>query len=448
MAVTLLGATCVLLAVAVVVLAVMLAGQRRFSGAEQRVLADLDALGSGQAELARVMREEAGQSRREAASAGAELRMELAETLARSDRALQVALSEIRVDNERRLDQMRAVVEEKLQDTLERRLGESFRQVGERLERVHEGLGEMHALAAGVGDLKRVLTNVKTRGGWGEVQLGALLEQILAPQQYGANVATNPLSAERVEFAIRLPGNGSSDGIWLPVDAKFPLEDYQRLLEAGERCDQGQAEAAARALDLRIRACARDIRDKYLHPPFTTDFGIMFLPSEGLYAEVLRRPGLADSVQREARVVIAGPTTLAALLSSLQIGFRTLAIEERSGQVWELLGAVRTQFGQFGDLLGKVQKKLNQASASIDDAARKSRGIERRLRQVEQTPAGVAPGRQVTALGGEAWRMPLEAEEKEAVGVQAVGDPEGTEGLQRSSRFRAEAEDPSGPDCA
>lgn len=415
MTVTLLGAACALLAVAVVVLAVLLAWQRRASGAEQRVLARLDALGGGQTELARVMREEAGQSRRESASAGAELRMELSETVARSDRALQVALSEIRVDNERRLDQMRAVVEEKLQDTLERRLGESFRQVGERLDRVHEGLGEMHALAAGVGDLKRVLTNVKTRGGWGEVQLAALLEQMLAPAQYGANVATNPLSAERVEFAIRLPGNGSSECIWLPVDAKFPLEDYQRLVEASERCDTEQAESAARALDLRIRACARDIRDKYLHPPFTTDFGIMFLPSEGLYAEVLRRPGLADSVQREARVVITGPTTLAALLSSLQIGFRTLAIEERSGQVWELLGAVRTQFGQFGDLLSKVQKRLNQASVSIDDATRKSRGIERRLRQVEQVPVDTPSRQGASTLAGEAWALPLEMEDTEVL---------------------------------
>lgn len=420
--VALLGAVCTLLAVAVVVMAMLLAGQRRSSAAEQRVLGRLDVLGGGQVELARVMREEAGQSRREAASAGAELRLELGETVARSDRALQAALAEIRADNERRLEQMRAVVEEKLQDTLERRLGESFRQVGERLDRVHEGLGEMHALAAGVGDLKRVLSNVKTRGGWGEVQLGALLEQMMAPQQYGTNVATNPLSAERVEFAIRLPGNGAGECVWLPVDAKFPLEDYQRLLEAGERCDSGQADAAARALDLRIRSCAREIRDRYLQPPLTTDFAIMFLPSEGLYAEVLRRPGLADAVQREARVVVTGPSTLAAFLNSLQLGFRTLAIEERSGQVWELLGAVRTQFGQFGDLLTKVQRRLNQASASIDDATRKSRGIERRLRQVEQVPVEATPGRRVPSIAEEPWNMPLE--EEGASASQAAGDQE------------------------
>lgn len=390
MTVPMLATACVLLAIAVIALVFALVSARRSRPAEERLTTRLETLSAGQAEVARGLREEAAAGRVEAAAAAAELRREVAELVTRSDRSLQERLAEIRSDNERRLDQMRAVVEEKLQDTLERRLGESFRQVGERLDKVHEGLGEMHALATGVGDLKRVLTNVKTRGGWGEVQLASLLEQMLAPQQYETNVATNPVGGERVEFAVRLPGDGAGECVWLPIDAKFPVEDYQRLLDAQEQCDAVMAEAAGRALDLRMRACARDIKEKYLNPPLTTDFGIMFLPSEGLYAEVLRRPGLAEALQREARVVVAGPTTLVALLNSLQIGFRTLAIEKRSGEVWELLGAVRTQFGQFGGLLAKVQKKLHQASESIDDAARKSRGIERRLRGVEEAPIETA----------------------------------------------------------
>jgi DNA recombination protein RmuC len=304
-------------------------------------------------------------------------------------KAVEDRLAALQADNSAKLDQMRATVDERLQATLETRLGESFRAVSERLEQVHRGLGEMQALASGVGDLKKVLTNVKTRGTWGEVQLGALLEQVLAPGQYEANVATRPGSAERVEFAIKMPGREGDDAgvVWLPVDAKFPQEDYQRLIEAADRGDADAVETAARQLEARIKLSARDIHDKYLDPPHTTDFGVLFLPTEGLYAEVLRRPGLADAVQRDARVVVAGPTTLWAILNSLQMGFRTLAIEKRSSEVWSVLGVVKTQFAKFGELLGGVQKKLQEASNKMDDVARKSRTIERKLRVVQELPS-------------------------------------------------------------
>jgi DNA recombination protein RmuC len=304
-------------------------------------------------------------------------------------KAVEDRLTALQADNSAKLDQMRATVDERLQATLETRLGESFRAVSERLEQVHRGLGEMQALASGVGDLKKVLTNVKTRGTWGEVQLGALLEQVLAPGQYEANVATRPGSAERVEFAIKMPGREGDDAgvVWLPVDAKFPQEDYQRLIEAADRGDADAVETAARQLEARIKLSARDIHDKYLDPPHTTDFGVLFLPTEGLYAEVLRRPGLADAVQRDARVVVAGPTTLWAILNSLQMGFRTLAIEKRSSEVWSVLGVVKTQFAKFGELLGGVQKKLQEASNKMDDVARKSRTIERKLRVVQELPS-------------------------------------------------------------
>ncbi len=307
--------------------------------------------------------------------------------------AVDTRLRSLQEDNASRLEQMRQTVDERLTTTLEKRLGDSFSQVSERLEAVHKGLGEMQQLAAGVGDLKRVLTNVKTRGTWGEVQLNMLLEQVLTPEQYEANVACKAGSADRVEYAIRLPGQ-SDDGspVWLPIDAKFPLEDYQRMLEAQAQGDGPTVEVALRALENRIRASAKDIQGKYLDPPHTTDFAVMFLPTEGLYAEVLRRPGLAETLQGDCRVIVAGPTTLAALLNSLQMGFRTLAIERRSSEVWQLLGAVKTQFGQFGALLDKVHKKLDQASNTIDEAARKSRTIERRLKTVQEIPAGAASG--------------------------------------------------------
>lgn len=302
-------------------------------------------------------------------------------------------LHRLQEENALKLDQMRQTVDERLTATLEKRLGESFSQVSERLEAVHKGLGEMQQLAVGVGDLKRVLTNVKMRGTWGEVQLGMLLEQVLTRDQYEANVACKAGCSERVEFAIKLPGQAGDDSpVWLPIDAKFPLEDYQRMLEAQADGDGAAVEQALRGLENRVRLSAKDIQNKYLDPPRTTDFAIMFLPIEGLYAEVLRRPGLADSLQNDCRVVIAGPTTLAALLNSLQMGFRTLAIEQRSSEVWHLLGAVKTQFRQFGVLLEKVHKKLDQASTTIEDAARKTRVIERRLKTVQEMPADTAAG--------------------------------------------------------
>ncbi len=295
----------------------------------------------------------------------------------------------LQADNAKQLETMRQTVDEKLQGTLEKRLGESFRQVSERLEQVHKGLGEMQTLATGVGDLKKVLTNVKTRGTWGEVQLGALLEQVLSAEQYAANVATGS-GGERVEFAVKLPGQDGEEPVLLPIDAKFPVEDFQRLLEAQERGDADGAELAGRQLEARVRACAKDIRDKYLRPPRTTDFGILFLPIEGLFAEVIRRPGLCEAIQRELRVVLAGPTTLWSILTSLQMGFRTLAIQKRSSEVWNLLGAVKTEWGKYGDMLDAVQKKLHQASETIEKAQVRSRAVGRQLRDVQELPVAEA----------------------------------------------------------
>lgn len=296
-------------------------------------------------------------------------------------------LKAIQEDNGKKLEEMRKTVDEKLHETLEKRLGESFKLVSDRLEQVHKGLGEMQTLASGVGDLKRVLTNVKTRGTWGEIQLGNLLEQILTPDQYAQNVITIPGSNDRVEFAIKLPGRDKEGTIvWLPIDAKFPQEDYQRLLEAQEQANGVMAEEAGKALENRVKGEAKDIAAKYISVPHTTEFGILFLPTEGLYAEVLRRPGLFDVLLQEYKVIISGPTTLAALLSSLQMGFRTLAIERRSSEVWSLLGAVKTEFGKFGDLLDKTGKKLQEAGNSIDNASRRSRAIERKLKDVQELP--------------------------------------------------------------
>ena len=301
-------------------------------------------------------------------------------------------LKQIQEDNTRQLDRMRETVDEKLQGTLEKRLGESFKQVSERLELVHQGLGDMRNLAAGVGDLKKVLTNIKTRGTWGEVQLGALLEEILAPEQYAKNVRIQEHSNEAVEFAIKLPGQGEQGGdhVLIPVDAKFPVEDYQRLLEAQENTDAGAAEEASRLLETRIKNEAKDIFKKYISPPRTTDFGIMFLPSEGLYAEVIRRSALVQILQREYHVVVSGPSTFAAFLNSLQMGFRSLAIQKRSGEVWKVLGEVKTEFGKFGDLLDAVHKKLVNATDSMDDVRKRSRAIQRKLRNVQELPAGTS----------------------------------------------------------
>ena len=298
-------------------------------------------------------------------------------------------LQSIQVDNAKQLEQMRQTVDEKLQGTLEKRLGESFKQVSERLELVHKGLGEMQTLATGVGDLKKVLTNVKTRGTWGEVQLGALLEQVLSPDQFATNVATKD-GGERVEFAIKLPGAGTdvSEIVWLPIDAKFPIEDYQRLIDAQDLGDMAGVEAAGKQLEGRVKACAGDICRKYLNPPRTTDFAILFLPIEGLFAEVIRRTGLTEAIQRELRVVIAGPTTLWSILSSLQMGFRTLAIQRRSSEVWNLLAAVKTEWSRYGDILEAVQKKLQQASETIEKVQVRSRAIGRKLKDVQELPVG------------------------------------------------------------
>jgi len=384
-----------------------------------------DSLQSNQERTERALREELGRNREEAASASKQLREELSGKVSAFGDSLQSRLAEIaglqqkqlealrtavdtrlkqiQEDNARQLEQMRTTVDEKLQSTLEKRLGESFKQVSERLEQVHKGLGEMQTLATGVGDLKRVLTNVKTRGGWGEVQLGALLEEILTPGQYERNVKTKETSNEVVEFALKLPGRGETDGeaLWVPIDAKFPTEDYQRLLEAQERGDAEAAETATKMLANRVKACARDICEKYLNPPLTTEFGIMFLPTEGLYGEVARTAGLIETVQRESHVTVMGPTLLHGYLISLQMGFRTLAIQKRSGEVWKLLGGVKTEFGKFGDLLDGVKRKLDQASNTMDDVAQRSRAIERKLRNVQELPAS-EPQVLLTETGGSA----------------------------------------------
>jgi len=304
-------------------------------------------------------------------------------------------LKQIQQDNTSQLDRMRETVDEKLQNTLEKRLGESFKQVSERLEQVHQGLGDMRNLAAGVGDLKKVLTNVKMRGTWGEVQLGALLDEMLSPEQYARNVKIKAESSDFVEYAIKLPGQGETEDepLWIPVDAKFPVEDYQRLLAAQEDSDEAAAAEAGKMLETEIRKEARDIFKKYIAPPKTTDFGIMFLPSEGLYAEVIRRTALMQSLQREFHVVVSGPSTFAAFLSSLQMGFRSLAIQKRTGEVWKVLGEVKAGFGRFGDALDAVRKKLEQATDSIDEAQKKTRTIQSKLRSVQELPAAAAEQR-------------------------------------------------------
>jgi DNA recombination protein RmuC len=310
-----------------------------------------------------------------------------ARRLAEMRGTMETQLAQLQQSNSAKLDEMRQTVDEKLQATLQARLGESFKQVAERLEQVHKGLGEMHSLAQGVGDLKHLLTNVKTRGMFGEAQLGALLEQVLAPEQYATQVATRPNDKNRVDFAIRLPGR-SDDGqpVWLPIDAKFPNEDYERLLDAQGRADAAAAELAARALEARIKLEAKSIADKYLEPPYTTDFAVMFLPTEGLYAEVLRRPGLMELLQREHRVTLAGPTTLMAMLNSLQMGFRTLALEKRSSEVWQVLGAVKTEFGKFGDVLAKVRNQTQTVLNTLDQAQTRTNVMNRALRQVDALP--------------------------------------------------------------
>jgi len=301
---------------------------------------------------------------------------------------LEQKIRELQTDNGARLEEMRKTVDEKLHATLEHRLGESFKLVSDRLEKVHHGLGEMQQLAIGVGDLKRVLTNVKSRGTWGEVQLAMLLEQMLTPEQYGKNIETVPGSGERVEFAIKLPGQvEGGKPVWMPIDAKFPKEQYERLVDAAEHADAEGVATAGKELERSIRSEAKTIAEKYLSPPLTTDFAILFLPTEGLYAEVMRRPGLADELQRVCRVSIAGPSTLSALLNSLQMGFRTLALEKRSSEVWQVLGAVKTEFGKFGDVLAATKITLERAAKNIESAETRSRQMARKLKSVEALPS-------------------------------------------------------------
>jgi DNA recombination protein RmuC len=302
-------------------------------------------------------------------------------------RTVEGRLDALRQDNAAKLEEMRRTVDEKLQGTLEQRLNASFKLVSDQLEQVFRSVGEMQSLASGVGDLKRVLTNVKTRGTWAEVSLHGLLEQVMTAEQYGRNVEVRPGSGERVEFAIRLPGQGAGEApVWLPIDAKFPSEDYERLLDASERSDAAAVEAALRGLEQRVRSEAGTICDKYVCPPHTTDFAVLYLPTEGLYAEVIRRPGLVDDLQRKCRIVVAGPTVLLAILNSLRMGFRTLAIQQRSSEVWRLLAAVKTEFGKYGDVLDKVRRKLTEASDTIDKVAVRRRQIDRKLAGVETLP--------------------------------------------------------------
>jgi DNA recombination protein RmuC len=346
----------------------------------------------GREELTANLNQLGGQQKQQLAALTADNEKRLNEVRA----TLETKLGAIQQDNATKLEQMRATVDEKLQSTLETRLGQSFKLVSERLEAVQRGLGEMQSLASGVGDLKRVLSNVKTRGILGEMQLGALLEQMLTLDQYASNVATVPGSDDRVEFAIRLPGSDRDSQVWLPIDAKFPREDYERLLDAQQLADVDAVERAASALERRIRDEAKTIRAKYISPPATTDFAILFLPTEGLYAEIIRRPGLFESLQREQRVTIAGPTTLSALLNSLQMGFRTLAIQQRSSEVWQTLSAVKNEFGKFGDVLVMVRKKLDEAGKHLDNTSKRTRAIERKLRDVE-----ILPGEQTQQLLGD-----------------------------------------------
>jgi len=349
-----------------------------------------DSLGGSVMEIARLQKDQLDSFGNQLSGMGQTLdaRVEAVRT------TMEQRLQTLQEDNSRQLEAMRSTVDEKLQTTLETRLGHSFRQVSEQLDRVAQGLGEMQTLASGVGDLKKVLTNIKTRGTWGEVQLGTLLDQILTADQYARNVATKSDSSERVEYAIRLPGRSPDDHepVWLPVDAKFPLDDYQRLLDAQDQANVALVEEAGRMIESRIKLEAKSIREKYLDPPHTTDFAIMFLPTEGLFAEVIRRPGLCDTLQREYRVTVAGPTTLTAILNSLQMGFRTLAIERRSSEVWALLAAVKTEFGRFGEILDKTRRKLEEASSSIESAATRTRQIERKLKAVQTLPAEQASG--------------------------------------------------------
>jgi DNA recombination protein RmuC len=370
---------------------IIVAITRRKRDEDAELIKRLELLERAQERGERLIREEMARSREENANAATTQRGELTASLESVRGIVDLRLKQLQEDNTGQLEKMRATVDEKLQGTLEKRLGESFKLVSERLEQVHQGLGAMRQLASDVGGLQKVLANVKTRGGWGEVQLGNLLEQLLTADQFSRNVQTRDETSERVDFAIRLPGDENGAPVWLPIDSKFPTEDYQRLLAAQDRGDGDQIEAAMRGLETQLKKNAKDICAKYINPPRTTDFALMFLPTEGLYAEAIRRIGLVEQVQRDCRVVFAGPTTLAALLNSLQMGFRTLAIQKSSSEVWNLLAGVKNEFGKFGALVDGVKKKLDQASLQLDDVARKSRTIEKRLNQVEELPSNPEP---------------------------------------------------------
>ena len=339
----------------------------------------------------RGLRDEFSRNREEAGAAAKNQREELTRSLEGVRSAVDVRLRQLQEDNAKQIDKMRATVDEKLQGTLEKRLGESFKLVSDRLEQVHQGLGAMQQLASDVGGLQRVLTNVKTRGGWSEWQLGVLLEEMLTRDQFAQNMKTRDDTDERVEFAIKLPGDENGAPVWLPIDAKFPMEHYERLTAAQENGDPAAVEAAIKTLETQLKRCAKDICEKYINPPKTTDFALLFLPSEGLYAEAIRRVGLVQNVQRDCRVTFVGPTTLAALLNSLQMGFRTLAIQKRSSEVWNRLAEVKTEFGKFGEALSAVKEKIDQASRKIEDVDVRSRAITKKLRDVEELPSNPQP---------------------------------------------------------
>src|SRR5438128_3994927 len=368
---------------------ILLLSRRRTAGGE--LLAKIELLARAQERGERMLREEMTRGREENANAAKAQREELTVSLESVRGIVDLRLQELQKDNAQQIERMRATVDEKLQGTLEKRLGESFKLVSERLEKVHQGLGAMQQLASDVGGLQRVLTNVKARGGWGEVQLGALLEQLLTSEQFDRNVQTRDESGERVDYAIKLPGEGNGAAVWLPIDAKFPMEDYQRLTTAQESGDSVLTDVAMKDLETQLRKSAKDICAKYINPPKTTDFALMFLPTEGLYAEAIRRVGLVEQVQRDCRVVFAGPTTLAALLNSLQMGFRTLAIQKRSSEVWSLLAGVKTEFGKFGDALAAVKEKLEQAARKMEDVDIRSRALTKKLRDVEELPSNPQP---------------------------------------------------------
>jgi DNA recombination protein RmuC len=373
------------------IVAVIFVIARRGKKDDAELIKRLELLERAQERGERLIREEMARSREENANAAKTQRGELTASLESVRGIVDLRLKLLQEDNTGQLEKMRATVDEKLQGTLEKRLGESFKLVSERLEQVHQGLGAMRQLASDVGGLQKVLANVKTRGGWGEVQLGNLLEQVLTADQFSRNVQTRDETAERVDFAIKLPGDENGAPVWLPIDSKFPTEDYQRLLAAQDKGDADSIEGAMKGLETQLRKSAKDICGKYINPPRTTDFAIMFLPTEGLFAEAIRRVGLVEQVQRDCRVIFAGPTTLAALLNSLQMGFRTLAIQKRSSEVWNLLAGVKTEFGKFGEALSSVKEKLEQAARKMEDVDVRSRAISKKLRDVEGLPDNPQP---------------------------------------------------------